>query len=71
MKQKHVAMEVKRFLQGEKEDMNIADMSDEQLANLLLDAGVPEYLLMDRGTSEDGLLVMVLLESFQLTQEKF
>ena len=24
---------------------------------------------MDRGTSEDGLLVMVLLQSFQLTQE--
>ena len=31
---------MKRFLQGEKEEMNNADMSDEQLAELVLDAGV-------------------------------
>ena len=37
---KNAAIEVKRFLQGEKEDMNNADMSDEQLAELVLDAGV-------------------------------
>jgi len=62
------AIEVKRFLQGENEDMTIADMSEEQLADLVLDAGVS---FVDRGTSKDGLLVMVLLQSFQLTQEKF
>ena len=61
-------IDVKRFLQGENEDMTIADTSEEQLADLVLDAGVP---IVDRGTSKDGLLVMVLLQSFQLTQEKF
>ena len=37
---KKAAIEVKRFLQGENEDMTIVDMSEEQLTDVVLDAGV-------------------------------
>ena len=37
---KKAATEVKRFLWGKKEDITIADMSEEQMADLVLDAGV-------------------------------
>ena len=37
---KKAAIEVKIFLQGENEDMTIVDMSEEQLTDVVLDAGV-------------------------------
>ena len=62
---KNAAIEVKRFLQGGKEDLNTADMSDEQLADLVLDAGVSiDGSWNQRGwAARDGVVAVISIDT--------
>lgn len=70
---KNAAIEVKRFLQGEKKDMNNADMSDKQLANLVLDAGVSiDGSWNQRGWSaRDGVVAVVSIDTGKVLDVAF
>ena len=62
---KNAANEVKRFLQGEREDTNIADMNEELLADVVVDAGVSiEGSWNQRGWSaRDGVVAVISIDT--------
>ena len=68
---KNAALEVKRFLQGENEDM--AAMSDEQLADLILDAGVSiDGSWNKRGwTARDGVIAVISIDTGKVLDVEF
>ena len=70
---KNAAIEVKRFLQGEKEDTTIADMSEEQLVDLVLDAGVSiDGLWNQRGWSaRDGVFAVISIDTGKVLDVAF
>ena len=70
---KNAAIEVKRFLQGEKEDMNNADMSDEQLAELVLDAGVSidGSWNQQRWSAHDGVVAVISMDTGKVLDVAF
>ena len=70
---KNAAIEVKRFLQGEKEDTTIADMSEEQLVDLVLDAGVSiDGSWNQRGWSaRDGVVAVISIDTGKVLDVAF
>ena len=62
---KNAANEVKRFLQGEREDTNIADTNEELLADVVVDAGVfIEGSWNQRGwPARDGVVAVISIDT--------
>ena len=62
---KKAAIEVKRFLEGENEDMTIVDMSEEQLTDLVLDVGISiDGSWNQRGWSaRDGVVAVISIDT--------
>ena len=70
---KKAAIEVKRFLQGESEDMTIVDMSEEQLTDVVLDAGVSiDGSWNQRGWSaRDGVVAVISIDTGKVLDVAF
>ena len=70
---KKAAIEVKRLLQGENEDMTIVDMSEEQLIDLVLDAGVSiDGSWNQRGWSTcDGVVAFISIDTGKVLDVAF
>ena len=70
---KKAAIEVKIFLQGENEDMTIVDMSEEQLTDVVLDAGVSmDGSWNQRGLSaRDGVVAVISIDAGKVLDVAF